>query len=142
MAGVSIKVEGLEALKKKFKELPKVVTTELDANLHAISGQYQNKAVQAAPVDLGLMRNSITVDHAVLNHEVVSHAPYSAYVEFGTITRVNVPPGFEEFAARFKGKGLRKTGGIHPHPFFFPHIPWAQTEVQKVAKKVIEKLKK
>jgi hypothetical protein len=137
--GATIKVEGLDALKKKFKQIPEKVVKELDAELYAISEEYVDRAVVAAPVDTGFLKNGISATHGELNHEVISHATYSAYVEFGTITRVKIPAGLEEFAARFKGKGLRKTGGIYPHPFFFPQLPWAKTEIQKRSKEVIQK---
>jgi hypothetical protein len=138
--GITIKVEGLDELKRKFNSIPSDIEDGLDAELHAIANEYQNKAAEAAPVDLGFLKNNITSFRlAPLSYEVVSGAPYSAYVEFGTITHVSVPSDLVEYAAKFKGKGLIKTGGIHAQPFFFPHLPWAQSEVVKKADSVVKK---
>jgi hypothetical protein len=157
---VSIKVEGLEALKKKFGSLPKNVTDSLGAELRTVAEAYQNKAHESSPANHGLLRNLITVTQvSELNFEVVSGAPYSAFMEFGTRTKVSVPAELSAYASQFrnakstgdakkeifdwcKSKGIPKeawypifikimTVGVTPHPFFFIHLPWAQTEVQK-----------
>lgn len=163
----TIKIEGLDKLKKKFGQIPQMVTATLDAELHAISEEYVDKAVSIAPVDLGRLKGGISANHAELNHEVVSKESYSAYVEFGTRTRVSVPADLASYANQFrrkaaggdakkmiyewcKRKGIPEeawfpifikimTVGINPHPFFFPHLPWARTEVVKRSKQVVEK---
>ena len=75
-----------------------------------------------APVDLGQLRLSIGHTTARVGYNksfFFANAPYSAYVEFGTGGRVSIPKGFEELAARFKGKGIRQVD-IKPQPFFIP----------------------
>jgi HK97 gp10 family phage protein len=65
-------------------------------------------AKQRAPVNFGQLRLSIqnTTATIQLNRSLIfSNAPYSAYVEFGTGSKVKVPPGFEKLASEFKGKG-------------------------------------
>lgn len=117
---ISIQVEGLDAIRKKFKMIPVDLAEEVDTELHAAALDFETKAANAAPVDLGLLRNAVKSQRiGTMHYEIVSGAPYSAYVEFGTISRVSVPTDLVEFAAQFKGKGLRKTGGIFPKPFFF-----------------------
>ena len=37
-----------------------------------------------------------------------SDVPYAPYQEFGTGSKVNVPPTFEDFAIQFKGRGIRQ----------------------------------
>jgi hypothetical protein len=163
---VTIQVQGLEALKKKLKSIPKDVEVGLDAELHSLSEEYANKAIAAAPRDRGLLIQGIGADHQLLFHEVVSSAPYSAYQEFGTRSKVQVPADLVAFASQFRSKksngdakkaiydwckrvGIPKeawypifikimTVGVTPHPFFFIHLPWAQTEVQKRAQKVVK----
>jgi HK97 gp10 family phage protein len=75
-----------------------------------------------APVDLGQLRLSIGHTTARVGYNksfFFANAPYSAYVEFGTGGRVNIPKGFEELASRYKGKGIRQID-IKPQPFFIP----------------------
>lgn len=189
-SGTNIKVEGLEALIQKFKSIPKAVKQELDAELHSVANEYENKAVSMAPRDQSLLIQGIKAHHEVLKHEIVSSAPYSAYLEFGTKSRAKIPPDLATYASQFRGKGngggkgfydsilewvkrkgitgtynvktRRREGskidkqiedeqvafaiylsimrhGIHAQPFFFPHLPWAQAEVQKRSKQAIEK---
>jgi HK97 gp10 family phage protein len=137
--GVSIQVDGLDRLKKKFGSLPENLKAEVDAELASTANEFVNRAVSAAPVDTGFLRNQITFTRlGEMNYEVVSGARYSAYLEFGTITRVSVPSDLVEYAAFFKGKGIRKNGGIYPHPFFFPQLPIAQAQLNKNLKEVVK----
>jgi hypothetical protein len=164
--GVAIEVRGLPEIIKKFKGFPENVKTNYDAELHELSEEYANKAIQSAPRDRGLLIQGISADHQLLFHETVSSAPYSAYQEFGTRSKVQVPPELAAYAAQFRGKksngdakkaiydwckrvGIPKeawypifikimTVGVSPHPFFFIHLNWAQSEVQKRAQKVVK----
>jgi hypothetical protein len=137
-SGVSIQVQGLDSLRKKFGQIPTKVTARLDIEMGALANDYENRAAEAAPVDTGRLKGGISSYRiGSLNHEVVSQMPYSAYVEFGTITHVNVPADLVQYAAKFKGKGINKSGGMRAHPFFFPHLPWARTELIKRSEKVV-----
>jgi hypothetical protein len=51
-------------------------------------------------------------------------------LEWGTITRVSVPDDLQAEALLYKGKGLRKTGGVYPHPFFFKQRPLAKKAIE------------
>ena len=138
--GVSIEIQGLDRLKKKLGSIPENVKAEVDAEMAVVANEFVNRAVSAAPVDTGFLKGQITFNRiGEMNYEIVSGARYSAYVEFGTITRVQVPTDLVSYAAFFKGKGIRKNGGIYPHPFFFPQLPIAQTELNKNLKGVVER---
>jgi len=39
-----------------------------------------------------------------MNYELTVNAPYAAYMEFGTGSKVNVPAEFADMAAQFRGK--------------------------------------
>ena len=67
------------------------------------------RAKQLAPVDTGFMRNNIHAEEDA----VISEAPYSAYVEYGT----------KKMAAQ---------------PFMRPAVDEGQSEILRVAGKVIE----
>jgi len=59
-------------------------------------------------VNYGQLRLSIAKTEATIqvNRSLIfSNAPYSAYVEFGTGTKVQIPAGFESLAAKYRGKG-------------------------------------
>lgn len=80
------------------------------------------EAKQRAPVDLGQLRQSIgnTTATIQLNRSLIfANAPYAAYVEFGTGGAVSIPRGFEEIAAKFKGKGIKQIN-IKPQPYLIP----------------------
>jgi hypothetical protein len=141
--GVTISITGIGKLIKRTDRYAKNLIKEADAELSALSVEYEDRAQMSAPVDTGLLRSKITAFHkGQLYHGVVSQAPYSAYIEWGTITRVSVPADLVEFAAQFKGKGIRKTGGIHPRPFFFIHRLWAKEELNERLSNVAKQLLK
>lgn len=99
-------VEGLDKLLKKLDKLGKGATQEVDAIADGVSREIQLDAVQAAPVNMGGLRQSIKqrrIDE--LKYEVVVGVDYGAYVEFGTGVQVQVPAEFAEMASRFRGGG-------------------------------------
>ena len=61
--------------------------------------------------------------------EVIAHKEYAPYIEWGTITRVQVPSELASYAMQFKGKGIRKNGGIYPRPYFFKQVPIVRGEM-------------
>jgi hypothetical protein len=63
-------------------------------------------------------------------------------VEWGTITKVSVPQELQAYAIQFKGKGIRKTGGMIPRPFFFQHRGPVMAELQKNLKQVAKRAMK
>lgn len=144
---------GMDALKNRLKTAPetirKAVGIELSDGAQAIAAE----AKQRAPGDQGILRQEITAQKIDdLTYEVISGAEYSPYVEFGTLSKVQIPPELEEYAAQFKGsagasslslkeaifnwcarKGIDKeawypiyisimTNGVKPQPFFFPAV--------------------
>jgi hypothetical protein len=138
--GVYVQVKGMKDLRKAFKDkIPQNLVDEIDAELSAVSANVVDRAVQAAPVDTGSLKNQITFSKiGEMQYEIVSGAPYSAYVEFGTITKVSVPPDLQSYAAQFKGKGIKKSGGMRARPFFFPQRLWAQSELNKNLKNIVK----
>jgi HK97 gp10 family phage protein len=121
---VNLRIIGLNETLKKLDDVKrKSLGSELDAVVESGAKEFLARAKRDAPVDMGTLRNSITYKKlAKLRYEVVSGAEYSAYLEWGTITRVKVPAELQSYATQFRGKGLRKNGGIYPRPFFFPQV--------------------
>lgn len=144
-----ITIEGLEGLRAKLKGLPTAITKGVDIELKSGAEAIAGDAKVNAPKNTGLLASQIGSEGSDLNYNVFSNSEISAYEEFGTGTRVSIPPGLEEYAAQFKGSGnsggltakaaiyewCRLKGiepeawfsiyisimvtGINPHPFFF-----------------------
>lgn len=102
--GFSFKVQGLDRLINLFDQLPKSVQTELEAELEVTVQEIRDGAKRDAPVDEARVRNSIsTKKTGQLEFETVAQSFYAGYLEFGTKTKVSIPPGLEEVAASIKG---------------------------------------
>jgi HK97 gp10 family phage protein len=129
--GVTIGVEGLDKLIKKFGKIPENVATAIDAELADAALNFQTRAANEAPVNYGVLKNSITMKQVrPMEYEVVSGAHYSAYVEFGTRSSVRVPAELQAYAAQFKrsnGEGV----GMKARPFFFKQMPLAQQQLKQ-----------
>lgn len=157
---LTIGVTGLDKVLKKFGTLPKELIETVDENLAVAALDFESRAVSAAPHDEGGLRNQISARReGEMNWEVVSAAPYSAYMEWGTLSRVQVPADLQDYAAQFRGsnkKGDAKkaiydwckrvgipeelwaiiffkimTRGVKPQPFFFIQRQPVQAALQK-----------
>lgn len=146
--GAYIRVSGLKELQKKIREIPKHLTDGVDAVMGAAANDYANRAIADAPRDQGFLIQQIQFNQKkVMYWEVTSGAEWSAYIEWGTRSRVQVPAELTSYASQFKGgqkggnpkqkiydwckrEGIPEeawypifisimTKGIHPHPFFF-----------------------
>ena len=130
----NVEIKGLTELQARLEKLPAEIKMEANAILEKGAQIFVRNAQRDAPVNFGFLRQRITyMPRPVTNLlvEMVSGAEYSAYMEWGTITRVKVPPELAAYAIQFKGKGIRKTGGIHPRPFFFKQLPLAKAEIER-----------
>lgn len=140
--GVTIEIEGLAALQKKLGRIPNELVTEVDVLMDVTARGFENRAVAVVAVgETGFLKGGISYEKlAPMQYEIVSAMHYSAYVEFGTITQVRVPAGLEAYAMQFKGRGIKKTGGMRARPFFFPQLPIAQQQIDKGLPKVVAKI--
>lgn len=143
---ITLEVKGLKELQAKLEKLPVEFQNEVRGVLEDGAKQYVRLAKRDAPVDFGFLRNGISyafvlADKTRCTFEIVSNARYSPYLEWGTITRVSVPPGEEPYAVQFKGRGIKKTGGIYPHPFFFKQKPIVKKLIEQDIKTILEDIK-
>lgn len=143
MAKFRVKVSG--DLAKQFKGLEKKLTQTLQDELYAAALDIETESKRLVPVDTGVLKNSSGVRVDNLKFTVFYGAKYAPYIEYGTITRVNVPPEMQDNAILFKGSGIRKTGGIHARPFLYPayksvtkELP---TKVDKALQSELDKVK-
>lgn len=104
MAGIRVKLSGFDQLRKRLDRAVKVVPNEVDGELAQSAVRMRLKAIQQAPADQGTLRAEIqTSKQSFLNHGLFSNALYSGYVEFGTKSKVQIPPGLASVASELKG---------------------------------------
>jgi hypothetical protein len=69
-----------------------------------------------------------------LSVELVADTNYAAYQEFGTGDKVKIEPGYEDYAATFRGAGIKRVN-IPPKSYFFGNF-------ERANKRLINELKK
>ena len=100
-----------------------------------------NNAKQKVVVDLGQLRQSIGKTTARIGFNrsfVFANAPYAAFVEFGTGGLVSIPKGFEQIAAKFKGRGIKKIN-LRPRPYLIPSYLQGVSEYKKKLVAVLDR---
>ena len=144
---IKVEIKGLRELVGKFDRLPKELQLETRRTVEDGARYW----VQLAQKDVrnrrsGFLANGIsyaplTSTKNQVTFEVVSNMIYSPYIEWGTITKVDVPSELTAYAQQFKGRGLRKNGGILPRPFFFKQRPLVQAKVEKGIASILSEIK-
>jgi HK97 gp10 family phage protein len=108
---LTIDTTNFKAGTKAFKNLINAVPGKVSRVLNASAEEIVQKAKRNAPADRGQIRQGISADTSqLLEKHVTSHAPYSAYIEFGTgkyaaMKVAEYPSDIQAFAQQFKGKG-------------------------------------
>ena len=127
--GISVSITGLEGINKALENYDKFLTKELSQEINASALKIQSDAKKLAPVNMGLLRNSIVLEgqSGGLTYNVAALMRYAPYVEFGTGGKVSIPVGYAEYAALFKGK--RKVLGMRAQPYLIPSF---EMEVPKL----------
>ena len=110
MSAITFSITGSDHLLKRFEKLNTTAKNEVKDEVNASALKIQSDAKKLAPVNLGMLRNSIyLVEESRDNNKYVfgvgSSASYAPYVEFGTGGKVSIPAGFQDYATQFKGKG-------------------------------------
>lgn len=143
MAKFRVKVSG--DLAKQFKGLEDKLKQTLHDELYAAALDIETESKARVPVDTGVLKNSSGVRVEDMKFTVFYSAQYSGFIEFGTITRVNIPAEMQEVASTFKGAGIRTTGGIHARPFLYPAYKSVTkdlpTKVDKALQSELDKVK-
>ncbi len=160
----SIRTIGFKEFEQKLNKLPVNINNRMGAYCYDAIKEWEGKAKRSAPKDQGFLAGKISSGMtSEMSGEVVSPEDYSAYLEWGTKTRVNVPADMQAYAAQFKGGNGRKGAkemiydwckrvgikkeawwfvylsimikGVKPHPFFFIH----KTEIQNKLNNKVQK---
>lgn len=139
--GITIDISEFNVLLKKFKELPERILDEVDAEIHESVRIYAGLAKNKLASQLSANNNKKTSrllgsinfvpTGQRLGYEVFAQTTYAAYQEWGTINYVSVPPDLVEIAAKYKGRGIRKTGGVKPKHYFFSQRALVIPELMK-----------
>jgi hypothetical protein len=131
-----LELKGLQETLRKLEKLDDEIAKDVDAEIGASLNEWAGMMKQQVRVDKGFLKNSIQVEKkGLLKWVLGAYMPYAAYLNWGTVTRVKVSSFWANYAAMFKGKGIRKTGGIFP-TFFFTGV------VDREKPKLIERIKK
>jgi len=139
---VKIDIKGLDQLLANIEKMPESFKKEISGVLENGAKTFVRNAKRDAPIDHGVLAKGISYfPNAPLSFQVASNADYSAYLEWGTIAHVKVPAELQAYASEFRGKGIRKTGGIYPHPFFFKQEEPVREQIEKGIEAVINDLK-
>lgn len=113
-------IKNLNNVLKELEQFSEEVKEDVGLYIEAGAKDIELEAKQKAPVNLGFLRNQIATEKEDdLNYKVVANAPYSAYMEFGTGGKVEVPTEMKDIAYLFKGRGEKKIN-IRPRPFLYP----------------------
>jgi hypothetical protein len=138
--GVTIDLSQFQPILKKFSTLSQELQAEIDGEIHEAARSFAGLAKAAAPADTGRLRGSINFAPAgtPLSYEVFAQTTYAAYQEFGTIQKVSVPPDLVEVAAKYKGRGIRKKGGVRARAYFFSQRAKVIPELMNNLNNVIE----
>lgn len=143
---------GFKQYEKRLRDASTGFRRQADAEASAAATNIANEARNRAPHFDGKLRASIHTTGRDGRYEVLVSANYAAYIEFGTRSRVRIPPELAGYAGQFKGstgrtaaeakkaiyewcrkKGIEKSRwwfifisimvyGIRAQPFLFPSV--------------------
>lgn len=144
---IKIELNGYKELSRKLGRLADEFEAEVDAEVEDVAKMFVSDAELTAQAQGIFDQGRLIADirHTRLGpmaFNIVSGVHYSAYHEWGTITHVRVPAELASYAAMFKGRGIKKTGGIYPRPFFFIQMPKAQARMRDIPQTVFNHLMK
>jgi len=131
-----MRIEGLNELRNSLKRYAEKFPKETSDAIKEEGFNLQAMAKSDTPVDTGKLVQSINleIEDEGFTAKVTANTPYAPYVEFGTGGEVQVPDGWEEIAAQFKGKGIR-TINMKPQPYLVPNFV-------KVRRRLTERIRK
>lgn len=162
--------KGINDVISELRKLGKEAIAEIEEQTEISARNIEKHAKNSAPANLGKLGQSIRTEK--INdtlYKIVADAPYAAYMEFGTGTKVVVPDELKSIASQFKGKktGNFKTAledikqwcrskgidekaaypilakimkvGIAPRPFLYPALLIGRQEYLTGLKKVLKR---
>jgi len=106
---LTIKFKGLVEAEKLFGGMAKTLENAIDKSLDKSADVIVTRAKQKAPVDMGLLRNSISANKTYLSKSIVVNAFYAPFIEFGTGRYAaqyvsSLPADWAGYAATFRNQ--------------------------------------
>lgn len=108
MAQFTLSLAGDKKIEAILKNKMSIVRKDVMDEISASAQNIVKDAKRTAPVNYGRLRQSIGYKRETDGAIAMVSASYGAYIEFGTGGKVNIPQGFADYAAQFKGN---KGGG-------------------------------
>ena len=135
MLTIEFNKQSLNAFYKYLKNLEGDVADYVRAEIEDSMLAIESGAASNVAVDTGALKNSIQSTPIKVSKNQVTGgvevgANYAPYVEFGTGTRVKVPSELSNFAAQYKGAGVKEVN-LPARPFFYPEVFKQRTELPK-----------
>jgi len=106
---ISIQIRGFDQLLATFDNLEEALVVDIDnacrAKVYDINAD-ASTFIQGAALDNGelLQSQQVIEDPHNRSYSAVNTAPYAGYVHFGTGQKVEIPQGWQDVAAEWKGK--------------------------------------
>jgi HK97 gp10 family phage protein len=131
MLSIEFNKQSLNAFYKYLKDLEGQVADYVRAEIEDSMLSIETDAASDVPVDTGALKNSIQSTPVKASKNQITGgvevgAEYSPYIEFGTGSRVKVPNELSDFAAQYKGAGIKEVN-LPARPFFYPAV-WKQRQ--------------
>ena len=144
MLSIEFNKQSLNTFYKYLKNLEDQVSDYVRAEVEDSMLAIESEAANKVRVDTGALKNSIQstpikVTKNQITGGVEVGAAYAPYVEFGTGTKVKVPSELSDFAAEFKGDGVKEVN-LPARPFFYPGVFKQRTELPKNIERTLKKL--
>lgn len=102
-------IKGIPELTQRMELLTSDLKKEVRAEIGFSMDELVGLAQTDAPADEGNIRKSISsfesTQSDLISFDVVVQNEYAAFLEFGTRSKFYAEPGFEEYAAQFRGQG-------------------------------------
>lgn len=164
----AITLKGFKEYQKKLSKAAGSLNKLADLEASAAAQNIATMARTKAPINDGALRASINPDGSNGKYEVSASVSYAPFIEFGTRSKVSVPPELQQYAATFKGGGGEKgakaaiyewcrkkgipeeawyfvyrsimTNGIRPQPFLFPSVDAEQPKFYQRLQNILDNL--
>ena len=105
MISVKADIKSIQKTLKALDSLGEKVRKSAEREIERSARNIERKAKTNAPSGVSnRLKTSIDVRGSGLSREVYTDVRYAPYVEFGTKSKVEIPPGLEGYAMQFKGK--------------------------------------
>lgn len=145
MDNFHVKLSGFNELLTKFQEFPDDLMEEVDGEIEEGAREFARLAKIAAPGGpTGRLKGSANYKRlGFAVHEAFVQTTYAAYQEWGTIEFVSVPADLVDIAIKYKGRGIRKSGGVRPSHYFYSQraivIPKMMQRIDNVLEDLLNK---